>query len=52
MNNYRALVVRYKRKAHNYRERMIFAAILICIRVLLNWRNFNVWARSSWMNKG
>jgi len=37
MDNYRVLVVRYERKAHNYRGLMIFAAILICIRVLLNW---------------
>lgn len=37
MDNYRALVVRYERKAHNYRGLMVFTAILICIRVLLNW---------------
>lgn len=37
MDNYRALVVRYERKAHNYRGLLVFAALLICIRVLLNW---------------
>jgi IS5 family transposase len=37
MDNYRALVVRYERKAHNFRGLMVFAALLICIRVLLQW---------------
>lgn len=36
MDNYRALVVRYERKARNYRGLVVFAAILICIRVLLH----------------
>lgn len=37
MDNYRALIVRYERKADNYRGLLVFAAILICIRVLLHW---------------
>ncbi|GEM85990.1 transposase [Meiothermus granaticius] len=37
MDNYRALVMRYERKAENYRGLLVFAALLICIRVLLHW---------------
>ena len=36
-DNWRALVVRYERKAANYRGLCVFAAILICLRVLLIW---------------
>lgn len=37
LDNYRALVVRYERKADNYRGLLVFAALLTCIRVLLHW---------------
>ena len=37
LDNYRALVVRYERKADNYRGLLVFAFLLICIRVLLHW---------------
>lgn len=36
-DNYRALVVRYERKVTNYRGLCVFAASLICLRVLLTW---------------
>ena len=36
-DNWRALVVRYERKVANYRGLCVFAAILICLRVLLTW---------------
>lgn len=36
-DNWRALVVRYERKVANYRGLCLFAAILICLRVLLIW---------------
>lgn len=36
-DNWRALVVRYERKVANYRGLCVFAAILICLRVLLSW---------------
>lgn len=36
-DNWRSLVVRYERKAANYRGLCVFAAILICLRALLIW---------------
>ena len=36
-DNWRALVVRYECKVANYRGLCVFAAILICLRVLLTW---------------
>lgn len=36
-DNWRALVVRYEHKVANYRGLCVFAAILICLRVLLTW---------------
>lgn len=37
LDNFRALVVRYERRVTNYRGLCVFAAILICLRVLLTW---------------
>lgn len=36
-DNWRALVVRYERKVANYRGLCVFAAVLICLRVLFSW---------------
>ncbi len=37
MDNFRGLVVRYERKSAHYLAYATFAAIMICLRVLLHW---------------